>query len=82
MVALTLLPRGGYFSQRLDADGTQVEEAAVWNVEELLEPVPPTVHVDLSPNRVRLRGHWRSSPPDRCGDVVIQPLVEGGQSTR
>jgi starch phosphorylase len=69
MVALTLLPRRGYFRQRLDAEGSQVEEPVDWNVEELLEAVPLTIDVELSSNRVRLR-LWRYSLKGITGFAV------------
>src|SRR5262245_52601389 len=43
MVAATLLYRRGYFRQRLDSNGWQTEEAAAWNVSELLQELPERV---------------------------------------
>src|ERR1700757_1920186 len=37
MVAVSLLYRKGYFSQRLAEDGSQTEEPVVWRVEDFLQ---------------------------------------------
>jgi glycogen phosphorylase len=58
MVAVSLLYRRGYFSQRLAEDGTQTEEPVVWRVEDFLHEEPARVNVPLENRRVELRA-WR-----------------------
>src|ERR1700732_582760 len=58
MVAVSLLYRKGYFSQRLAEDGTQTEEPVEWRVEDFLEEEEARVTVPLEKRRVELRA-WR-----------------------
>jgi glycogen phosphorylase len=58
MVAVSLLYRKGYFTQRLAEDGTQTEEPAVWRVEDFLREEAVRVSVPLENRRVELRA-WR-----------------------
>jgi starch phosphorylase len=58
MVAVSLLYRQGYFSQHLSEDGTQIEEAVEWHVEDFLQEEPVRVTVPLENRRVELRA-WR-----------------------
>ena len=58
MVALSLLYRKGYFTQRLAEDGTQTEEPVEWAVEKFLEEEPARTSVTLEDRRVELRS-WR-----------------------
>jgi starch phosphorylase len=58
MVAVSLLYRKGYFTQRLADDGTQTEEPAVWRVEDFLHEEAARVTVPLENRRVELRS-WR-----------------------
>ena len=58
MVATTLLYRRGYFRQRFDANGWQVEESADWSVPELLQELPERVSVTIENREVKIRG-WK-----------------------
>src|ERR1700720_3075926 len=58
MVAVCLLYRKGYFSQRLAEDGTQTEEPVAWRVEDFLQEEAVRVTVPLENRRVELRA-WR-----------------------
>jgi starch phosphorylase len=58
MVAVSLLYRRGYFTQRLAEDGTQTEEPVEWAVEKFLEEEPERTSVTLEDRRVELRS-WR-----------------------
>ena len=58
MVAVSLLYRNGYFSQRLSEDGTQTEEPVQWRVEDFLQEESARVTVPLEDRRVELRC-WR-----------------------
>ncbi len=43
IVGVTLVYRKGYFRQRLDSQGNQQEEPAIWKPEEALEPMTSVV---------------------------------------
>lgn len=58
MVAVSLLYRNGYFTQRMGEDGTQTEEPVEWRVEDFLTEEKARVTVPLENRRVELRC-WR-----------------------
>ena len=58
MVAVSLLYRKGYFSQRLAEDGSQTEEPVEWRVEDFLIEEDARVSVPLESRRIELRA-WR-----------------------
>src|SRR5258708_1609987 len=58
MVAVSLLYRKGFFTQRLSDDGLQSEEPVEWKVEDFLQEEPQRVTVPLEKRRVELRA-WR-----------------------
>jgi glycogen phosphorylase len=58
MVAVSLLYRRGYFTQRLAEDGTQTEEPVEWRVDDFLHEEEERVSVPLENRRVELRC-WR-----------------------
>ncbi len=58
MVAVTLVHRKGYFRQRLDPDGRQLEEPVDWVVENFLSAMPQRVTVTIEGRTVHLRA-WR-----------------------
>src|SRR5215469_15979228 len=58
MVAVSLLYRKGFFTQRLSEDGSQTEEPVEWNVEKFLVEEAPRVSVTLEKRPVELRA-WR-----------------------
>ena len=60
MVAVSLLYRKGFFTQRLAEDGSQSEEPVEWRVEDFLTEEPARVSVPLEDRRVELRC-WRYS---------------------
>src|SRR5258707_5483092 len=55
MVAVSLLYRRGFFTQRLAEDGTQTEEPVEWRVEDFLTAEPARITVPLEDRRVELR---------------------------
>src|SRR5467141_355528 len=55
MVAVSLLYRKGFFSQRLAEDGTQTEEPVAWRPEDFLTEEPARATVPLEDHRVELR---------------------------
>src|SRR4029453_3801275 len=58
MVAVTLLHRKGYFRQRLDAAGNQLESPSKWSPENRLEPLPQRVSIGIEGRKVSVRA-WR-----------------------
>jgi len=60
MVAVTLLHRQGYFSQRLAAPGWQHEVPATWAVEDFVHDMPARVEVTVEGRPVHLRA-WHYS---------------------
>jgi starch phosphorylase len=60
MVAVSLLYRRGYFTQRLAEDGSQTEEPVEWAVEKFLEEEPVRASVSVENRTVELRC-WRYS---------------------
>jgi glycogen phosphorylase len=60
MVAVSLLYRKGFFTQRLAEDGSQSEDPVDWRVEDFLMEEPARATVPLENRRVELRC-WRYS---------------------
>jgi starch phosphorylase len=60
MVAVSLLYRKGYFTQRLAEDGSQTEEPVEWRVEDFLAEEPARASVTIENRRIELRC-WRYS---------------------
>jgi len=58
MVAVSLLYRKGYFTQRLSEDGSQTEEPVEWRVEDFLQKEEARTSVTIEGRRVELRC-WR-----------------------
>ncbi len=69
LVAVTLLHRKGYFSQRLDPSGWQTEEPVEWVVEDFLAEMPPRTSVTIEGRIVHLRA-WRYEVTGMSGFVV------------
>jgi len=55
MVGVTLLYRKGYFYQRLDPGGWQIEEAVEWVVEDFLKEMPQRAAVNIEGRTVWIR---------------------------
>jgi starch phosphorylase len=75
MVAFTLLHRKGYLVQHLDLDGRQSESAAAWRPDEKLEPMAPTVTVEIEGRQVKVRA-WRYAVRGVTGHVVPVYLLD------
>ena len=58
MVAVTLLHRKGYFYQRLDSSGQQIEEPVDWAVNDFLTELPQRTSVTIEGRTVFLRA-WK-----------------------
>jgi starch phosphorylase len=72
MVAVTLLHRKGYFEQRLDAHGNQLENPSKWSPEDHLAPLSPRVTIAIEGRDVRVRA-WQYSFCGATGHIV--PLL-------
>lgn len=71
MVAVSLLYRKGYFTQRIAEDGSQTEDPVEWRVEDFLTEEPARTSVSIENRRVELRC-WRYSAKGVRGfDVPI-----------
>src|SRR6266496_5929686 len=55
MVAVTLIHHKGYFRQRLELDGRQVEEPVEWIVNNFLQPMPQRAAVTIEGRAVQIR---------------------------
>src|SRR2546427_8041285 len=69
MVGLSLLYRKGYFRQELGEDGTQVEHAVAWRVEDFLKEEESRASLSIEGRRVWLRC-WRYDVKGVRGDGV------------
>jgi glycogen phosphorylase len=58
MVAVSLLYRKGFFTQRLSEDGSQTEEPVEWDVSKFLVEEAPRITVSLETRQVELRA-WK-----------------------
>jgi starch phosphorylase len=75
MVGVTLVYRKGYFRQRLDDQGNQQEEPAVWKPEEALEPLTSVIWLELAGRRVQIRA-WRFTLTGISGATVPVYLLD------
>lgn len=75
MSAVSLLHRHGYFYQRLDHSGWQLEEAVRWNVDESLQPLEPAVSVVIEGRDVGIR-IWKFDVRGVSGFVVPVFLLD------
>jgi starch phosphorylase len=57
-IAVSLLYRSGYFHQRFDAGGLQIEEPAEWKVESFLTEMPARPAITIEGRTVHLRA-WK-----------------------
>ncbi|HEX2965846.1 MAG TPA: alpha-glucan family phosphorylase [Syntrophorhabdaceae bacterium] len=69
IVAVTLLYRKGYFYQRLDSGGRQIEEPVQWTVENFLHELPERVTVAIEGRSVVLRA-WLYEVEGTTGSKV------------
>ena len=75
IVGVTLVYRKGYFRQRLDHQGNQQEEPAVWKPEEVLEPLSSGICLELERRRVQIRA-WRFTLTGISGATVPVYLLD------
>ena len=72
LVAVTLAHRKGYFDQRLDTKGNQVESPSKWSPESRLELLAPRISISIEGREVRVRA-WQYGFHGIAGHVV--PLL-------
>src|SRR6202051_2739559 len=69
MIAISLAYRNGYFRQRLDQQGNQIEEPDPWQPETVLPPVEVAFTVRIENRDVHVRA-WRYSIHGMSGFIV------------
>jgi glycogen phosphorylase len=69
LAAVTLLHRKGYFHQRLNHDGVQIEEDEPWKPEALLQPLEPLAAITIQGRPVMVRA-WRKDIVGTDGHIV------------
>ena len=74
-VAVTLLYRKGYFRQKLDVSGWQIEEPDEWNVETYLKELPERVSVSIEGRTVEVRA-WQFDIRGVTGEIVPVYLLD------
>lgn len=72
LVSVTLLYRKGYFDQRLDSQGNQLESPAKWSPESRLQRLEPTVSISIEGRNVLVRA-WQYEFRGITGHIV--PLL-------
>ncbi len=74
VAAVSLLYRKGYFRQRLDAAGSQIEESCEWKIEDFLQELPPRTSVIISGRTVHLRAWQYDITGVKGGSVPVYLL--------
>ena len=77
MIGVTLLHRQGYFRQRLDPRGNQLESPALWNFEEVLEPMAPRILVPIEGQQIHVCA-WRHLVRGVFGHTVPVYFLDTG----
>ena len=75
MVAVTLLLRQGYFRQKLDANGRQMEEPDPWPVEKFVKQLPARAIVHIEGRAIQIRA-WQYDVRSTCGGIVPVYLLD------
>lgn len=75
MVAVTLLHRQGYFTQKLDNNGWQTETPVVWDVQKFCREMSPRVQVNIEGRIINLRA-WQHTIKGRSGHEVPVMLLD------
>lgn len=75
MVAVSLLHRRGYFFQRVDALGNQIEEPVSWPIDDFVERVEAQATVQIEGRPVRVRA-WRYDVRGASGFIVPVYLLD------
>lgn len=77
MVGVTLLHRKGYFRQRLDKQGNQIESDAEWSPAQHMERLPLRVMVTISGRPVQVQA-WRYQVKGESGHIVPVYFLDTG----
>lgn len=75
LAAVTLVHRKGYFRQKLDSSGQQIESTDEWSPESLLEAMPPIATVAIEGHDVRVRC-WRYAIQGLRGATIPVYLLD------
>jgi starch phosphorylase len=75
LIAVSLLHRKGYFYQRIDPNGWQIEQPVEWVVQDYLQEEHPRAAVTLETRRVVIRA-WRYDVRGAGGFVVPVYLLD------
>ena len=72
LIAVTLISKRNYFTQKLDENGRQYELAKSWNPEKLMVLLPNEVHVQIEGRTVKIKA-WLYKYQSVTGGVV--PII-------
>jgi len=75
LVAVTLLLRQGYFRQKLDVKGRQMEEPDPWPVEKFVKEAPARATVHIEGRAIQIRA-WQYDVHSTCGGIVPVYLLD------
>ena len=75
MVAVTLLHRQGYFRQKLDPNGWQMEEPDTWRIEKFVKELPQRSVVQIEGRPVQIRA-WQYNVCGPSGGIVPVYLLD------
>jgi starch phosphorylase len=75
VVGITLMYRHGYFIQHLDTSGRQNESPVSWSPQDVLEPLPERVSLEMSGRVVNVRA-WRRLIRGQSGAQVPLYLLD------
>jgi glycogen phosphorylase len=77
MIGVTLLHRKGYFRQNIDPEGNQLESPAIWNFDEVLEPMAPRILIPIEGQQVQVCA-WRHVVRGVFGHTVPVYFLDTG----
>jgi starch phosphorylase len=69
MVGITLLSKKGYFKQRLDDKGRQIEEPVIWNPSEHMTLLPAIITLNIEGRDVKIQA-WQYNIKSLTGGCV------------
>jgi glycogen phosphorylase len=75
MIAVTMLHRQGYFRQKLDANGWQMEEPDAWSVENFVQELPQRATVQIEGRPVQIRA-WQYDVRGNSDGIIPVYLLD------